>query len=279
MLAPRRVNLIFKLKEERGIKYYIIEEFLQTGLVEHAFTTKVGGVSKGEYKSLNLGLHVDDKKKDVLENRRRICDILNSDYYNLVAGEQLHNDLIKVVNRADQGRGAVDYKSSISNTDALITDKKGVLLTSYYADCMPILLLDPVREVVGLAHAGWRGTVKKIAQKTVLKMKEVYGTDPTNILAGIGPAIGECCYQVDKKVIERLASAFDNWEEFVTEDGENKWKLNLAKVNRMQLQEIGVRVENIIESRLCTSCQDELFFSYRRDQGKTGRMASLIKLK
>jgi len=273
------VILIFKLKEKRGVKYYIIEEFLETGLVEHAFTTKVGGVSKGEYKSLNLGLHVDDNKEDVLENRRRICEILNSDYYNLVAGEQLHNDLIKVVSRDDQGRGAVNYKAAISNTDALITNQKGVLLTSSYADCTPILLLDPVQEVVGLAHAGWRGTVKKIVQKTILKMKEVYGTKSSDLLVGLGPAIGECCYQVDGKVIKKLANYFNNWENFVTEDGYNRWKLNLAKVNQAQLQEIGVGVENITDSGFCTSCQEQLFFSYRRDNGKTGRMASLIKLK
>ncbi|MGM0369893.1 MAG: polyphenol oxidase family protein, partial [Bacillota bacterium] len=129
------------------------------------------------------------------------------------------------------------------------------------------------------AHAGWQGTVNKIAQKTALMMKETYGVKLENLLVGIGPHIGPCCYQVDQKVVNPLADGFDNWEEMVENDGENKWRLDLAKANRIQLEEIGVEATNIINSNLCTSCHSNLFYSYRRDKGQTGRMASLIKIK
>ncbi|TDX49214.1 peptidoglycan editing factor PgeF [Orenia marismortui] len=248
-------------------------------MVEHGFTTKLGGVSKGDYAELNLGLHVDDKREDILENRRLITEILGSNHKELVAAKQIHSDQIKVIDIKDKGRGALDYKSALEGTDALITNQPGILLTSYYADCTPILILDPVKKVIGLSHAGWKGTVLKIAQKTVLKMKEVYGTNPQNVLVGIGPAIGACCYQVDSKVIEPLKNNFDNWKEFVSQEGKEHWRFNMPLANQAQLEEIGVREENIIQSELCTCCNSDLFFSYRNDKAKTGRMASLIKLK
>ena len=243
------------------------------------FTTKVGGVSEVPYKSLNLGLHVNDKINNVLENRKRVSHLLNDNYENLVAAKQCHNDNIKVITTKDKGKGAVDYDSALDNIDGLITNQKDIVLTSYYADCTPIFLLDPVNEVVGLAHAGWKGTVKRIAPKTVLEMKEVYNTNPAEVLVGIGPAIGQCCYQVDSKVIKALADNFSNWNACVKEEMDDKWRLDLSKANELQLKEIGVRDDNIINSNLCTSCQSELFFSYRREGGETGRMASLIKLK
>lgn len=260
------------------MKYYIIEEFEKTALVEHAFTSKLGGVSQEDYAELNLGLHVADKEDDILENRRLISNILNYDSKELVAAKQIHSDQIKVISSNDKGKGALDYQTAIEDTDALITNEPGILLTSYYADCTPILILDPVKKAIGLAHAGWKGTVLKIAQKTVLKMKEVYQTIPEDILVGIAPAIGQCCYQVDSRVIEPLKENFNNWQELIKEDGKDRWRLNMALANQVQLEEIGVKTENIIQSELCTCCNSDLFFSYRRDQGKTGRMASMIKL-
>ncbi|AGB40790.1 uncharacterized protein, YfiH family [Halobacteroides halobius DSM 5150] len=270
---------IFKLKETNGIKYYIIEEFAKTGLVEHAFSTRVGGVSQDEYTSLNLGLHVADDKEAVIENRKQICNLLNSDHQQLVAGKQLHNDRIEIISKEDQGKGALNYDSALDNTDALLTNQKGVLLTSYYADCTPIFLLDPVLEIVGLVHAGWKGTVKKITQQTVLKMKEVYGSKVNNLLVAIGPSIGKCCYKVDEHVLNHLQEQFDDWKVLVKQINAKEWWLDLSLANRVQLEELGVNPKNIIDSDLCTACNSDLFYSYRRDNGETGRMASLIKLK
>ncbi|MCK8827596.1 peptidoglycan editing factor PgeF [Natroniella acetigena] len=267
------------MQEQDGIKYYIIEEFRQTGLVKHAFTTRIGGVSSGDYVSLNLGLHVGDNEEDVLENRKRICKLLGSNNEELVATKQMHNDRIKIVTQDDKGRGALTYHSALDNFDALLTDQPGILLTSYYADCTPILILDPKQKVIGLVHAGWKGTVKKITQQAVLKMIDSYGSKAEEILVGVGPTIGSCCYEVDQQVITPLANNFADWKQLVEKTGTTNWKLDLVLANKVQLEEIGLQEKNIINSELCTCCKSALFFSHRKEGGKTGRMASLIKLK
>ncbi|SJZ30757.1 peptidoglycan editing factor PgeF [Selenihalanaerobacter shriftii] len=273
---------MFKLLKGRNysnLKYYIIEEFAETGLVKHCFSTRLGGVSNQDFISLNLGLHTGDDKNNVLENRKRICNELGVDYEQIVAGEQVHSDAIKIVNRDDIGKGALDYNDSISATDALITNQPGVTLTSYYADCVPIIILDPKQQVVALAHGGWKGTIKKIGQQTVMKMQEVFDSDPVDILVGIGPSIGPCCYEVDEYVINPLRETFDDWQELIEEVGDDRWKLNLWETNCLQLQEIGVLRKNIVVSEICTSCNTDLLYSYRAEDGTTGRMASLIELR
>ncbi|WP_408956619.1 peptidoglycan editing factor PgeF [Natroniella sp. ANB-PHB2] len=247
-------------------------------MVKHAFTTRVGGVSSGDYTSLNLGLHVGDNQVDVLENRKQVCKLLDSDHKKLVAAKQMHNDRIKFVEQEDQGKGALDYRSALDNFDALLTDQPQILLTSYYADCTPILILDSVQKVVGLVHAGWKGTVKKVAQQAVMRMIDSYESKPEDILVGIGPAIGSCCYEVDQQVITPLSNGFEEWEQLVEKNGDTSWKLDIALANKVQLKKIGLQEKNIIASNLCTFCNSDLFFSYRKEGGKTGRMASLIKL-
>ena len=197
----------------------------------------------------------------------------------LVAGEQVHGTKIRVVDNNDRGRGARNYQEAIPETDALITAKKGVVLSSYYADCTPLFFLAPDIPAIGLAHAGWRGTINKIGQKTVLKMKEVFDIELANLLVGIGPHINSCCYEVSNEVIDKCKKSFKNWRSLVKIEADDKFKLDLAAANRLQLEEVGVKSENIVTSDLCTSCEKNLFYSYRRDNGKTGRMASLIKLR
>ena len=268
---------MFKLKEKTGIKYFQIEEFVETGLVKHCFTTRVGGTSQGEYASLNLGLHVGDEQQKVVENRNRVCQVLNSKLETLVAGEQVHGEQIKVVTAADKGKGAKQEATAIAGTDALITDQLDILLSSYYADCTPLFFLDLEQEVVGLAHAGWKGTVSKIAQKTVVKLEATYGSRPADLLVGVGPAIGSCCYQVDRKVVEPIKDNFREWKQLIEKVRDGQWKLDLKLANKLQLKQAGVQEKNIIVSKLCTACNQDLFYSYRRE-GTTGRMASFIKL-
>jgi len=271
---------MFELVTNQELEYYIIEEFKATDLVNHAFSTRKGGVSEGDFATLNLGFHTGDDQERVVENRKLICDELRINYKEIVAGEQIHSDAIKIVTKADIGKGALDYESSISGTDALITAEKGVALTSYYADCVPIIILDPKQEVVALAHGGWKGTVKKIGQKTVKKMEKEFNSKPKDILVGIGPSIGPCCYEVDEYVVEPLSNNFDYWQDLVAKtDEKGKWKLDLWQTNSRQLQDIGVLEENIISSELCTFCNVDQFYSYRKEDGTTGRMASLIQLK
>lgn len=259
---------------------YTIPAFTATGLVVHGFTTRSGGVSTGSYESLNLGLHVGDEEDAVLKNRRILCSALGIKFEHIVAGQQVHGDNVKIVTKQHLGCGSKSLADALPAVDALITNSAGIPLTSYYADCVPLFFLDPLNKAVGLAHAGWKGTVKKIGSKTVRCMKAKFGSRPEELLVGIGPSIGPCCYAVDSKVIDQVAESFPgSWKELVKDCGGGQWMLNLWEANRRALLDEGVLESNITVAKLCTSCNKEDFFSYRASGGCTGRMASIIMLK
>lgn len=269
----------FVLEEKNGIKYFTIPSFTKTDLVAHCFSTRLGGVSKGCYQSLNLGLHVGDDAAAVLENRRRIAQAVGIDHQRLVAGQQVHGDAVAVVGEKHLGRGSASIDTAIPGVDALITNVPGVPLSSYYADCVPLFFLDPVKKAVGLAHAGWKGTVQSVGAKTIQQMRANFGCYPEDILVGIGPSIGPCCYQVDRRVIDQVAANFVFWRKVVKDCGDSRGMLNLWEINKRVLIDAGVKAENITVSGVCTMCRQDLLFSYRAAKGITGRMASLIMLR
>ncbi|MCL6477243.1 MAG: peptidoglycan editing factor PgeF [Peptococcaceae bacterium] len=247
-------------------------------MVAHAFTTRLGGVSRGPYESLNLAMHVGDRREAVLENRRRACAILGLKLEDMVCGQQVHGDRVHVVTGADRGKGIYGEDGAIPGTDALITDCPGILLSSYYADCVPIMILDPVRKAVGVVHAGWKGTVVRIAGKALKAMRQAFGTDPGDCLAAVAPSIGPCCYEIDRPVVEALAGGGFDTGSFARPAGPDRWKLDLQLLNRAILVEAGVKPASVTVARMCTSCHPELFFSYRGQSGRCGRMASLMAL-
>jgi len=259
--------------------FYKISMFEATGQVKHGFTTRSGGVSVGPYSSLNTAFHVGDMAENVQVNRTLACSALGVNPDDIVAGKQVHGDRVEVVAFSDKGRGARSFEDSLPDVDALITAVPGVPLSSYYADCVPIFLFDPVKRVVALAHAGWKGTVAKIGLKTVQKMVAVFKTNPKDCLAGVGPSIGPCCYEVSRQIIEFFRSSFANWAETVESVSFQKWRLNLWEANYRTLLEAGLLENNIAVACVCTSCRNDLFFSYRAEGGITGRMASFIMLK
>lgn len=247
----------------------------------HGLSCRGGGVSKAPWASLDLGLHVGDNPDDVVENRRRYLSALGLDASRLVTPEQVHGEAIKRVGRAEAGRGALSYADSIAKTDALITDVPGLPLLLCFADCTPILFLDPVHRAVGIAHGGWKGTVRRIAAKTARRMQQEFGTRPEDLLVGIGPSIGPCCYEVGPEVERQFDEAFPGHraELFSHPDAEGGTHLSLWAANRLQLEEVGVLPEHIDEARTCTACHHDDFFSYRADGGKTGRLAAVIALR
>jgi len=269
--------MAFKLNYDGGIAYLTIPSFERTGLVKHGFSSRIGGVSKPPYQSLNLGLKKDDDKASVMENYRLFCKALDINPENLVLSDQIHEDKIYVATFKDRGKG-IFKDSDIKSIDALITKDRQVALVTFYADCVPLFFLDVKTPAVGLAHAGWRGTVKKIGRKTVLKMIKEFGSEPENILVGIGPCINICCYEVDEPVVNCLKKAFEYWDELITETEKGKWKLDLVLTNKKQLEEVGIISQNITESCFCTSCRNDIFFSHRKDKGKTGSLAAVIQL-
>lgn len=261
------------------ISYLSFDIFENTGLVKHAFTTRRGGVSRDSFRWLNLASHVGDDPGAVVENRIIISSALGFGIDDMVVGQQVHGDRVHIVRKEDRGRGARDFTGAIPDADSLVTNLQGILLSSYYADCVPVMLLDPVKKAIGLAHAGWKGTVKRIAATTLKVMGSAFGTDPARCLAVIAPSIGPCCYEVDQPVIRSFSGAgFD--PAFLTKpSGDGRWKLNLQEANRLTLVEAGIQPDNIVLAGMCTACTPDIFFSYRGQSGKCGRMASLMALK
>jgi len=248
-----------------------------TGLVRHAFTTRRGGVSTGPLASLNMGFGVGDAPENVRTNRRLVCEAAGLDPGHIVAGRQVHGHRAAVVGAGELGMGAMDPETAIPDTDILLTSTRGVVLTSFYADCVPLIFLDPVAPAVALAHAGWRGTVQKAGEACVRAMTAAFGSEPGRILAAIGPAADACCYEVDEPVQREFARAFPRWPDLLAPRGPGRWLADLKEANRRTLLDAGLRAEHIEVSPLCTVCRPDLFFSYRA-AGVTGRMASLIAL-
>jgi len=177
---------------------------------------------------------------------------------------------VALVGLGDRGR-------VIPATDALITDTPGVALMLRFADCLPVLLYDPVRGAIGLAHAGWKGTVEGIAAKTVSAMVEAYGSRPANIMAGLGPCIGPCCYQVGAEVIEAVKARFNHWPGLLRPQGDGSVHFDLCEANRCQLAELGVEEVEVIQ--LCTACRTDELFSHRAEGGHTGRFAVILGMR
>ncbi len=248
----------------------------QTGMVAHGFTTRSGGVSEAPYRSLNLGGHVGDLAECVAENRERTLHALEIDSRRFIYGEQVHGDRVVRVREAhieSCGQG------ELARTDGLCTDVPGAALLVLTADCVPILFLDPVHRAIGACHAGWKGTVAKIAQNTVRTMAEEFGTRSADLMVAIGPSIGPCCYEVGANVIEAAHSSFGAWAHDTLIRRDQKVYLDLWAANKLQLEEIGVAAEQICITGLCTSCHVDKFFSYRSEHGTTGRLAGIIALR
>ncbi len=268
---------MFTWQESGILKYLQLEEMVTEG-IKAVFTSRQGGISTGDYAALNLGLHTGDDYSNILENRKRIASVLQINAKDFVAAEQVHGNNIYLVKQKDKGKGSREYKNSISNADSLITNIRGLPLISFYADCVPLLICDPVKRVVALAHAGWKGTVLSIGPKTIMKMEQLFGTNPKDCIVGIGPSISQSNYEVDEYMLNVFRDKFNFWSQIFIDKGNGHYNLDLKKANLLSLKKAGLLRENIIISDLCTYDCEELFYSYRRDKGQTGRMASIIML-
>lgn len=260
-----------------GIWYGTFSHFDTQGLV-HGISTRLHGVSEHPFHSLNLGLHTSDHREAVLRNRRLFADAVGIDSDSAVTAQQVHEDTIALVGLSDSGHGNKVYPRVFSSTDALMTAEAGIPLMLFFADCVPVLFFDPVQRVTAISHAGWKGTVSRIAAKTLLKLANEFGTNPKDCLIGIGPSIGQCCYEVDETVISRLRHEFgESWTKFTIPSGD-RWLLDLWAVNRYQLIDVGADAYNIVTSGICTSCNTQLYYSHRTEKGKTGRLGAVVQL-
>jgi len=246
--------------------FYQFPHFNDSGLI-HGIFTRLGGVSVSPWNSLNLGGTVGDDPSAVKENLNRLVKAVNSKIDQLAQVRQIHS--ARVV-RIDQPVDAVD------KADAMITNKPGPLLLMRFADCVPILYYDPKNRSAGIAHAGWQGTIKGVASQVVLEMGRNFGTDPEDLVVGIGPSIGPDHYQIGSDVLGLVEETFQqNAHQVLIWDGDEV-KLDLWKANRINLEKVGVN--NIVVSGICTGCNLEHWFSHRAEHGSTGRFASVIGL-
>jgi polyphenol oxidase len=246
-------------------------------------TTRRGGLSEGALEGLNLGMRCGDDPDIVIDNRSQLSLITGAFPDLLTFGNQVHGTNVRRLTGDLIGSGALDPETAIADTDALVTDLHDVPLVVLVADCAVVAMFDPEKKAVGLAHAGWRGTVAGIAAATVQKMAEEFGSSPGDIVAGIGPSIGPCCFEVGDEVAERFAEAFPDAQKRVVQSGRGTARVDLWNANRLQLSGAGLLDKNIETADLCTSCRTDLFYSHRKEAstaegGRSGRFAGVIML-
>ena len=251
----------------------------EQGGVDHFVSTHIGGLSLSPYESLNLGFHVGDSPETVLKNRERLATTVKIPLYDFTFAKQIHSSTVTIVTEQMKGRGADDHDTAVEATDAMVTSVPGLCLAVLTADCVPLLLFDPCKCVVAAVHAGWRGSVKLIARKTVEILRQKFNCKPTDLLVGIGPSIGPCHYEIGPDVISQVKDAFGGTADYINDQSaDGKGYFNLWEANKRQIMEAGVPPQNIEIARICTYCNAHLFFSVRHQKGTTGRFGTGIML-
>lgn len=267
------------LNENMGVPYLTYNALSNIDFIKHAFSTKHGGVSTGEWTSMNFAFSRGDKPENVIENYKIFSKAVGFEYESLVTSSQDHNTYVRPVTKAECGIG-IWREKDIQSVDALITNESGVTLVTHYADCTPLFFVDKVGKAIGLAHAGWRGTVGKIGSEVIDKMCSLYGSKAENIVVCIGPAISSCCYEVDKDCAEHFYNLkeLDN-SKFIFPKNDGKYMIDLLEANKQIVMQSGVKEENIIKSDLCTKCNSDLLWSHRATNGHRGTMCAFMCIK
>ncbi len=255
----------FYFKNKNGVLTLHLRALDDAGFEKHCFTTRMGGVSEGYLAQTNLSFSR-ECESNVEENYRRIANAVGFSG-NFALTNQEHTD---VVICCDSANGFKKYDCPV---DGFITDKKDICLTVFVADCVPILIADPVKRVVAAIHSGWKGTAKEISLKAVRKMIETYGCNAGDMIAGIGPCINKCCYEVGQDVFDEFANP-----EFFEKKPNGKYMLDLPDANFNVLKKAGLRPENIYLSGECTFCKSDIYYSHRATKGKRGNLAAMIEL-
>lgn len=268
-----------ELKEKNHVPYIQFKNLSATGIVKHGFSTRKGGVSTGIFSSMNLNFKRGDDPDAVMENYRRMAAALNMRVEDMVLSDQTHTTNVRVITEEDRGKGILkpqDY----SDVDGMITNVPGIVLVTSYADCVPLYFVDPVRKAIGLSHSGWKGTVGHIGQRTVWKMHEVYGSEPKDIVAAIGPSICQSCYEVSDDVAEAFRANFtaDEAADILLDKGNGKYQLDLWKANWYVLTDAGILSEHLSVTDLCTACHPDLLWSHRKTNGQRGGLSAFLSL-
>lgn len=271
-------SLVDHRLEESSVPLLHFKKLDETGLVKHCFTTREGGVSKDIYSTMNLSFTRGDDEKSVMENYRRIAAVMKEDITAFVCSDQTHTTNVIRVGKAERGIGITKEKP-YTDVDGLVTNESGVVLSTFYADCVPLFFVDTKNKAIGLSHSGWRGTVGRMGHKTLVKMKEEYGTSPEDVVAAIGPSICQSCYEVSEDVAYKFIEEFEGFEkEILIDKGNGKYQLDLWKANEIVLLQSGIVKENLAVTNICTCCNSKLLFSHRASAGKRGNLGAFMCL-
>lgn len=291
------------VKQKMGnnsLEYLTFDLLERTGIVKQFFSTRMGGVSKGIYATMNLRFTGGDDREAVIENYRRIAKVLECSVEDMVASQQTHTTNIRRVTGADKGKGIIlprDYE----DIDGLITNEKGIVLATFYADCVPLYFVDPEHEAIGLAHSGWRGTSMQMGACMVKAMQEEFGSNPEKLVAAIGPSICQECYEVSEEVAVVFEELFASKEAVsvqkeIVESGcyahgggrirevvipgkaPGKYQLDLWLANLIILRMAGIPLAQIEVTDVCTCHNADYLFSHRATQGKRGNLGAFLKI-
>ena len=270
---------------KNGVTIMTFDSLDRAGL-KHCFSTRLGGVSKGGYASMNLGFNRGDANENVHKNYELIAEALGVEKDRMCLSQQTHTTNVRVMNEADAGNGMV-RPLPYTDVDGMITNVRGMTLVTFYADCVPLYFYDPVHEAIGLSHSGWRGTVGRIGKNTIELMRDTYGSSPEQLICCIGPSICKECYEVSSDVAERFRSTFGE-ENVVRYDilkkstlhpeDPDKYMLDLWNANKVVMLEAGVKEKNIEVTDYCTHCNPELFYSHRILGTERGSLAAFLSL-
>lgn len=281
MDIKRKISRMQMTQNRSGDVEYLTFPILEkTGLVRHLFSTRLGGVSSGIFSTMNLSYTRGDEKTAVDENYRRIAEALGCGLSDFVCSDQTHTTNIRVVNESDRGKGILSPKD-YTEIDGFITNVPGIVLATFYADCVPLFFIDTEKKAVGLSHSGWRGTVGRMGERTIEAMKKEYGTRPEDVVAAIGPSICKDCYEVSEDVADRFRQEFckdGQCGKILTAKPDGKYQLDLWAANYIVLTEAGVLPENIQVTDICTCCNPDYLFSHRASQGKRGNLGAFLGL-
>ncbi|MEG0961789.1 MAG: peptidoglycan editing factor PgeF [Lachnospiraceae bacterium] len=267
-----------KIEEGIAVPYLSFPLLEETGIVTHCFTTRQGGVSQGIYASMNLSFTRGDCQESVQENFKRIAKVLGTKYENFVLSDQTHTTNLRRVTKADAGKGLTrdrDYQE----IDGLMTNEPGLVLSTFYADCVPLYFVDTKHHAIALSHSGWRGTVKRMGKITLEAMHEEFGTNPKDTICAIGPSICQNCYEISQDVAMEFIQEFQGHQEEILQEKDNgKYQLDLWRTNELVLLEAGIKKEHLAVTNVCTCCNAETLFSHRATQGKRGNLGAFLAL-
>lgn len=264
-------------RKQGELEYLVFPKLEKTGVVEHLFTTRTGGVSSGIYSTMNLSFSRGDDPECVRENYRRIGEVLGTDPEHMVASKQTHTTNIRLVTEADLGNGITE-PSAYDDVDGLATNIPGMALVTFYADCVPLYFVDPVKKAIGLAHSGWRGTVAGMGACMVQFMRDHFHSDPKDLIAAIGPSICVDCYEVSEEVAEQFREGFPK-EVLQPGKADGKYQLDLWKANESILLKAGILPKHLTVTDVCTCHNPEYLFSHRASHGQRGNLAAFLMLK